>query len=179
MQPKHLIISLLAAGILSGSSIALAEPAEINPGMASVAETQFNPLPAANPVGTGSKSTSAKIVDSESPVPLTDRARIEAAKRWSRDGTADVLIGTNGQVEYAYGQSRPVITCAPLHLCTLQLMEGENITNMAIGDSVRWTVQQATAGDRPVVVVKPTQTSLNTNLTITTDAGRVYYLTLV
>jgi type IV secretion system protein VirB9 len=123
--------------------------------------------------------TSAKLVDEGDALPLTDNARLSASKRWEKDGAADALIGTNGQVEYAYGQSRPTISCAPLHLCTIQLITGENVTNMAIGDSVRWMVQQATAGDRPVVVIKPTQAGLNTNLTITTDAGRVYYLTLV
>lgn len=132
------------------------------------------------PVTTPQKvKTSAKLVDEGNASPLTDNARLSASKRWEKEGAADALIGINGQVEYAYGQSRPTISCAPLHLCTIQLITGENITNMAIGDSVRWMVQQATAGDRPVVVIKPTQTGLNTNLTITTDAGRVYYLTLV
>lgn len=109
---------------------------------------------------------------------ISDQARLKASKKWEAEGTADALIGVNGQVEYAYGQSRPNIVCAPLHLCTIQLIPGESVMDMAIGDSVRWTVKSALAGDRPIIVVKPTQFGIKTNLTITTNQGRVYYLNL-
>lgn len=134
--------------------------------------------PVTKKVKSGPSKNSYQLIIENDAVALSDKARAEASKKWVSEGAADALIGTNGQVEYAYGQSRPTIVCAPLHLCTIQLLDGENITSMAIGDSVRWVVQQAKAGSKPVVVVKPTQSGLNTNLTVMTDAGRVYYMTL-
>lgn len=125
------------------------------------------------------RRTSAKIVEENEIVDLSDNARLEASQRWVQEGQADALVGTNGEVQYAYGQSRPTVTCAPLHLCTIQLMSGENVTSIALGDSVRWLVQQASAGDKPVVVVKPTQAGLSTNMTVMTDVGRIYYINLV
>ena len=123
--------------------------------------------------------TSHELVDQTPPVPLSDRATDAAAQQWLRTGVANNIIGTNGSIMYAYGQSRPTITCAPLHVCVINLLAGEHITSLSIGDSVRWLVQPTNAGDRPVVVVKPTAAGLVTNLVVTTDAGRVYYMTLV
>jgi len=116
------------------------------------------------------------------PEPLSGHAFEAAAERWSETGDAPVLVGTNGAVMYAYGESHPTVTCAPLRICLINLMAHEHITNMSIGDSVRWLVQAADAGAgndvTPVVITKPTEANLVTNLAITTDAGRVYYLTL-
>jgi len=123
--------------------------------------------------------TSDQLVHGVAPVPLSSKATEDASQEWLQTGIAPSLVGTNGQVMYPYGQSRPTITCSPLHICVINLMTGEHITNMSIGDSVRWLVQSASAGDLPVVVVKPTAAGLVTNLVVTTDAGRVYYMTLV
>jgi len=122
--------------------------------------------------------TSEQLVKTVPAMPLSHQATDAASQEWLQTGVAPSLVGTNGQVMYPYGQSHPVITCAPLHICVISLMGGEHITNISIGDSVRWLVQPADAGNRPVVVVKPTDAGLVTNLVITTDAGRVYYLTL-
>ena len=97
---------------------------------------------------------------------------------WRHSGQAGGVIGTNGAVSYAYGETRPVIFCAPLHLCVVQLINGEQITDLSIGDSVRWKVAASRAGDTPVVVLKPVASGLETNLTVLSDQGRVYYMTL-
>lgn len=118
----------------------------------------------------------------QAPVPLGGPALEEAAQQWTHSGDAPVLVGTNGTVMYAYGQSHPVVTCAPLRICVINLLAHEHITNLSIGDSVRWLLQPAEAGAgndaTPVVIVKPVESDLVTNLAVTTDAGRVYYLTL-
>jgi type IV secretion system protein VirB9 len=132
------------------------------------------------PVGTPDNGrTSHELVNQTPPVPLSYLATDDASRQWLQTGVANDVIGTNGQVMYAYGQSHPTITCAPLHVCVINLLPGEHITSLSIGDSVRWLVQPTNAGDRPVVIVKPTQAGLVTNLVVTTDAGRVYYMTLV
>jgi type IV secretion system protein VirB9 len=123
--------------------------------------------------------TSRQIYEYKAPIPLSWRATSAAAQTWLNTGIAPSMVGTNGMVMYAYGQSQPTVTCAPLHICVINLLAGEHITNLSIGDSVRWLVQTADAGKTPVVVVKPTAAGLTTNLAVTTDAGRVYYLTLV
>jgi type IV secretion system protein VirB9 len=125
------------------------------------------------------QQTSRQIYDLKEPIPLSWRATSSAAQTWLQTGNAPSMVGTNGEVMYAYGQSQPTITCAPLHICLINLLPGEHITNLSIGDSVRWLVQSAEAGQTPVVVIKPTADGLTTNLAVTTDAGRVYYMTLV
>ena len=125
---------------------------------------------------------SAAAFEWDAPVPLDSRTLEAAAQHWAHAGDAPVLVGTNGVVMYAYGESHPVVTCAPLRVCVIRLIAREHITNVAIGDSVRWLIASAQAGAgadvTPVIIVKPTEADLITNLAITTDAGRVYYLTL-
>jgi type IV secretion system protein VirB9 len=53
------------------------------------------------------------------------------------------------------------------------------VTSVSIGDTVRWLLQNATAGSKPVMMLKPTQAGLSTNLVVTTDKGRIYYMHLV
>lgn len=109
---------------------------------------------------------------------ITPAATATAAEDWGETGTAQTMIGDDGEVMYAYGASRPIVTCAPLHICLIKLLPGEKVSNLSIGDTVRWKVQAASAGKYPVVVVKPTTIGIVTNLSIMTDARRVYYLTL-
>ena len=108
---------------------------------------------------------------------LSERAAELAARQWQTAGEARELIGTNGEVMYPYGASRPTITCAPLHVCVIQLIDGETISQYSIGDNVRWIIQTASS-TRPIVAIKPTEPNIVTNLMIATDAGRVYYMTL-
>lgn len=108
-----------------------------------------------------------------------ERAALAETQRWEREAGATAQIGVSGAWRVAYGHQRPTITCAPLHVCTIRLIAGETITSLALGDTVRWLAQQTTAGDTPVVVIKPTQAGISTNAVITTSAGRVYYLHLV
>lgn len=110
---------------------------------------------------------------------VAEAARLAAAQRWEQTGVADALVGAGGAVEYPYGYSRPTVTCAPLHVCSVALQEGESITSVSIGDTVRWLLQSATAGAKPVMMIKPTQAGLSTNLVVTSDKGRIYYMHLV
>jgi len=112
-------------------------------------------------------------------LPPIEQRRIAALREWERTGVAEALVGQNGSIEYPYGYSRPVISCAPLHVCTIILQPGESITSLSLGDTVRWLAQQTTAGNKPVIVTKPTQAAISTNMVVTTDAGRVYYMHLV
>ena len=109
---------------------------------------------------------------------LSPRTLAAASDEWLATGMAPALAGTNGEVMYPYGQSHPTITCAPLRVCVIELIPGERITNIAIGDSARWLVEDTMAGSTPVLEIKPTAAGLETNLSIATTS-RLYYLTLV
>jgi len=99
--------------------------------------------------------------------PLNSQAKAQAG-----------LAAGEGRVLFPYGQSQPTITCAPLHICVISLMPGEKINDLSIGDSARWLVQVSQAGDSPIVILKPTEAGLGTNLVVSTNRQRVYYLIL-
>lgn len=109
----------------------------------------------------------------------TARARAASFDWAASESNAESLIGDDGSVQYAYGGSMPIVACTPLHLSVIKLQPDETVTNISIGDSVRWKAQAAMAGKYPVVVVKPTAVNIKTNLAIMTSTGRIYYVTLV
>jgi type IV secretion system protein TrbG len=121
------------------------------------------------------------LTKKHSPGPGMSReaTELKAAQAWLETDNAPAIVSAQGEVLYAYGHSHPRMLCALLDLCVVKLLAGEKIVNLSIGDSVRWLVQPAQAADRPLVVIKPTAAGLHTNLVITTDAGRIYYLDLV
>lgn len=134
--------------------------------------------PASAPI---SYDTSSDLLQNADRRTTITPARTRAASfDWAAsESNAEAMVGDDGSVQYAYGASMPIVACAPLHLSVIKLQSDETVTNISIGDSVRWKAQAATAGKFPVVVVKPTSTNIKTNLTIMTSAGRIYYVTLV
>jgi P-type conjugative transfer protein TrbG len=89
--------------------------------------------------------------------------------------------GKDGRVLYTFGAGLPTIVCAPLRVCVLELEPGEKMVGEPhIGDSVRWTISPAAAGrpEAQMIVIKPKQAGLDTNLLVTTDR-RAYYVRLV
>lgn len=194
MKTKLVVLAVLAA--VSGTAVAsdnrvIRVPFDKKTGQPILPQTSgefvFRPTPpptqsvaVTNPaavpgvaVAIPGSQTSAKSLS------VVDQKRLAAIREWERTGVADALVGQNGSIEYPYGYSRPVISCAPLHICTIILQPREAIVSLSLGDTVRWLASQSTAGDKPVVVVKPTQAAISTNMVVTTDKGRVYYMHLV
>jgi type IV secretion system protein VirB9 len=63
----------------------------------------------------------------------------------------------------------------------IELETGEAVLSKIAGDTQRWEIQLAAAGangQTPLVVVKPHDCGLTTNLVLATTAGRIYDLTL-
>jgi type IV secretion system protein VirB9 len=82
---------------------------------------------------------------------------------------------------FPYGHVQPTVTCAPLRACVIELESGESVLSKIAGDTQRWEIQLALAGTdgrTPLVVVKPHDCGLTTNLVLATTAGRIYDLTL-
>jgi type IV secretion system protein VirB9 len=91
--------------------------------------------------------------------------------------------GSNGSVVYTYGAGLPTVVSSPLHVSIVELEPGETITGApAIGDSVRWELLPGQSGEgkdaQPVIIIKPHEAGLDTNLVVTTNK-RIYYLRLV
>ena len=102
-----------------------------------------------------------------------------AVDEYRRTGSART-IKQSTFVAYPFGHSQPTLTCAPLRACVIELEAGEALMAVIAGDTERWLMSQAFTGqdgDTPLVVVKPTDYDLTTNLVITTDR-RIYELTL-
>ena len=87
-----------------------------------------------------------------------------------------------GFVIFPFGESQPVLTCQPLHVCEIALQAGEEILDVALGDAARWHAEKLESGPAearvPHVVVKPTEAGLATNLVVGTSR-RVYHVALV
>jgi P-type conjugative transfer protein TrbG len=81
---------------------------------------------------------------------------------------------------FPFGHVRPVLRCAPLRACAVELEAGELVLATSLGDSERWLLQSAAAGPgarTPFLVVKPTACDLSTNLLVATDR-RIYEIAL-
>jgi type IV secretion system protein TrbG len=91
--------------------------------------------------------------------------------------------GADGRVLYTFGDGMPVVVCAPLRVCALELEPGEHIQSPPqIGDGRRWEVTPVTSGtgltQTALLVIKPIQAGLDTDLVVPTDR-RTYVVRLV
>ncbi len=107
---------------------------------------------------------------------------VKAYDEFSKDGKSKD-IDADGFVTLAYNRySHPIIACEPLHLCVIQLEQGEVINDIQIGDQSHWLVSTArvgTANDGSYeVTLKPKRYNIATDIIITTDK-RTYNIGLV
>jgi P-type conjugative transfer protein TrbG len=91
--------------------------------------------------------------------------------------------GPDGRVLYVFGQGMPVMVCAPLRVCAVELQPGEHLQSQPqIGDSRRWEITPVMAGSgldqTPLLIVKPWEPGLETDLIIPTDR-RTYVVGLI
>ncbi|MGH7617865.1 MAG: TrbG/VirB9 family P-type conjugative transfer protein [Gemmatimonadaceae bacterium] len=105
---------------------------------------------------------------------------IDAATRdFKTTGVARVVTEGNF-VTFPFGHSQPTVTCARLRACIIELQPGEIVLSRIAGDLERWEIAPAPAGPdgrTTLVVVKPKDCDLTTNLVLATDR-RIYDLTL-
>ena len=112
-------------------------------------------------------------------VPLTHTTLdvvADATREYERTGVART-IEEGAFLTFPYGHSQPTVTCAPLRACVIELQAGESVLSRIAGDTQRWEIELAPAGPdghTPLVVVKPHDCGLTTNLVLTTTAGRIY-----
>src|SRR5256885_1724044 len=80
------------------------------------------------------------------PLPPAAQAAVGSTEKWAAEGNPPAA-GPDGRVVYAYGAGQPIIVCAPLRLCTIELEPGEHLVGVPqIGDSLRWRILPASYG---------------------------------
>jgi len=105
---------------------------------------------------------------------LTNKAEIEKdMNQYVDNGQADVITRPDGTIEFPYGLTEAIITAKKMMYSKIVLQEGEKITNISVGDNVRWHITSNYIGDAndytPVVLIKPFFGGLQTSISITTD----------
>lgn len=116
------------------------------------------------------------------PLPATAKEALSVVQAWMSENQTPAP-GKDGRVLYTYGAGLPMLVCAPLRVCVVELEAGEKLVGEPqIGDSVRWLISPASSGSgdltTAMIVVKPKQSGLDTDLLVTTDR-RAYYLRLI
>ena len=106
----------------------------------------------------------------------------DASHQWET-GVATPTPGADGRVVYIFGQGMPVMVCAPLRVCAIELQAGEHLQNQPqIGDSRRWEITPVLSGsgleETPLLIVKPIEPGLETDLIVPTDR-RTYVFRLI
>jgi type IV secretion system protein TrbG len=104
------------------------------------------------------------------------------AHQWEA-GVGTPTPGPDGRVLYVFGQGMPVMVCAPLRVCAVELQPGEHLQSQPqIGDSRRWEITPVMSGSgldqTPLLVVKPIEAGVETDLIIPTDR-RTYVVRLI
>ena len=106
----------------------------------------------------------------------------EVSHQWET-GVATPTPGADGRVVYIFGQGMPVMVCAPLRVCAIELQAGEHLESQPqIGDSRRWEITPVLSGsgfeETPLLIVKPIEAGLETDLIVPTDR-RTYVFRLI
>jgi type IV secretion system protein VirB9 len=152
---------------------------------------QVPPLASRNTAGQSSPAGAPPDKGSEVPVGWKpphaelNAAAVSAAAvshQWETE-VATPTPGADGRVVYVFGQGMPVMVCAPLRVCAVELQAGEHLQSQPqIGDSRRWEITPVMSGSgldvTPLLIVKPIEAGLETDLIVPTDR-RTYVLRLV
>ena len=149
-------------------------------------EGKGSPQPG-RPEGSGGAAPASEVpkdwpMQKDVPLSPTAREALNVSQPWMTEKQAPAP-GKGGRVLYTFGAGLATVVCAPLRVCVLELQPGEKLVGEPhIGDSVRWSIAPASAG-RPdlatsMIVIKPKQPGLDTNLLVMTDR-RAYYVRLI
>jgi type IV secretion system protein TrbG len=148
-----------------------------------ILSAKADPQPSPSP--TPASSFDSGLMGGTNPI-LTDqeRAGVAITEAW-RDKSLETLVGhpgSNGSVKFKFDESLPSIVCAILQVTDIELQPGERVTHTNIGDSTRWSIEDALSGAPPNqtehLIIKPRDIGLSTSLVVTTDR-RTYHLLLV
>jgi type IV secretion system protein VirB9 len=154
--------------------------------------TPAKPVPSINAAQPASETAVQPVAVSAVPkdfvehknILLSQSAQAGVALSESLQSEKNMPVPTkDGRILYTYGVGLPTAVCAPFRVCTIELQPGEKMTGEPkIGDDVRWLVEPGTSGTgdaaTPLLLIKPRQDGLDTNMVVTTDR-RTYYVRLI
>ncbi|MDT0632945.1 TrbG/VirB9 family P-type conjugative transfer protein [Rubrivirga litoralis] len=164
MFPR-LALPLLALALASGPARSQVSVAALD---------TYDPPPVGAAVGDGFTSGAVVVTPSQMEDALT-----ELLYEYRDTGRARTLRQSTMMI-FPYGHSQPVLATAPLRASVIELEPGEIVFGMAAGDTERFAYEMSytgQGGDTPIVLVKPLDTGITTNLVISTDR-RIYHVTL-
>jgi type IV secretion system protein VirB9 len=167
------------------------QPAPKPSSLTPIPPLQVPPIASRNAAGQSSTAGAPTVKGSEVPAGWKpphaelNAAAVSAAAvshQWET-GVATPTPGADGRVVYVFGQGMPVMVCAPLRVCAVELQAGEHLQSQPqIGDSRRWEITPVMSGSgldvTPLLIVKPIEAGLETDLIVPTDR-RTYVLRLV
>ncbi len=128
-------------------------------------------------------SHNAVSANSPSSLSTKESSGLFLTNKWINKKSLPITDGT-GRVTYFFGESLPSVICSPLKTCVVELQIGEIITEggLQVGDNVRWRITPTVTGEgvkkRTNLIVKPTDSGLETTLTISTNK-RLYQIKLL
>lgn len=111
-----------------------------------------------------------------------DPAVKAAYQRFLKTGRSE-NVNSEGFHTLAYSSHlHPIVACEPLHLCVVQLEQGENINNIELGDSAHWSLHTSLIGTTEAgsyqIAIKPLFDNISTDMVVTTTK-RTYNIGLV
>jgi type IV secretion system protein VirB9 len=124
-----------------------------------------------------------KAIEKAPPARPIDEDALRLARAYHNAKSAPKpYITSNGRINFYYGTMTPRVVCRPLRLTDIELEAGEQIKNVNISDSARWSVSGAWSGSPGSlvthIIVKPQLPDIAANLLLHTDK-RTYSLELV
>ena len=117
--------------------------------------------------------------DTGAAVSSQDKVIAAATREFRSTGVARV-VNEGDFISFPFAHSQPTVTCARLRACIIELQPGEIVLSRIAGDLERWEIAPASSGPdgrTTLVVVKPKDCDITTNLVLATDR-RIYELTL-
>jgi len=105
---------------------------------------------------------------------------VAALAAYQQTGTPPV-IKKSTIVRYPYREADEVtLACSTLRVTTIRLQAGEDVNSVVLGDTIRWHVQTGFLGETalvtPLLLIKPTEVGLKTDLTIATSRRLNHFL---
>jgi type IV secretion system protein TrbG len=185
---SNITLAFLLAALLASGALAQLPPRPPQPPAAAEQQLATTPPAAGDSTvpHTALRSMAARVCDSVRAVAAPRDSNLSQDDDVTR-ATCDFLatgvarvVHEGSVITFPYGHSQPTVTCARLRACVIELQPGETVLSRIAGDLTRWEIVPAAAGPggrTTLVVVKPKDCDLTTNLVLATDR-RIYDLTL-
>jgi type IV secretion system protein TrbG len=112
-----------------------------------------------------------------------EKEAFKIVKKWQDANNNGIkpFSGADGSIVFPFGTQHISIVCAILQVCDVSLQPGEQVNNINLGDSTRWTIEPSISGtgtnEVQHLIIKTRDVGLNTSLVVTTDR-RTYRLQL-